>query len=72
VQTRKAEEPILDIQVKEEEAEAITGEMFGCVFLQKAQVMLQKHGYWWQEGFLAHEQQEMYKGHNCCGAFVPL
>jgi len=63
VQTRKADVPILGIQVKEEE-EATTGEMSGCIYLQKAQVMLQKHGHWWQEGLLADEKREMYKGHN--------
>jgi hypothetical protein len=63
-QTRKEEVPILGIHVKEEE-EAITGEMFGSVFLQKAQVMFQKHGHWCKEGFLAYEEQGMYKGHNC-------
>jgi hypothetical protein len=72
VQTRKAEVPILGTQVKEEEEKATTGEMSGCIFLQKTQVMLQKHGHWVQEGILAHEKREMYKGHNYCGAFVPL
>ena len=46
--------------------------MSGSVFIEKAQVMLQKHGHWWQEGLLAHEKREMYKGRNYCGAFVPL
>jgi len=66
----KAEVPILDMQVKEEEA--TTGEMSGCVFLQKTQVMLQEHGHCWQEGLLAYEEREMYKGHKHWGAFFPL
>jgi hypothetical protein len=70
VQKRKAEVPILGMQVKEEEGK--TGEMSGCVFIQKAQVMLQKNEHWWQEGLLAHEKREMYKGRNYCCAFVPL